>query len=80
MDKPYHLRPMRFIVENSPSLKFCLDLPLYYTAASRTSNLNFTANTKQNCKLLYVMEQGPMQVGLIDERTKSKKSRATVLI
>jgi hypothetical protein len=62
MGKMYYLKPMRFIVENSPSLKFCLDLPLYYTAASRTSNLNISVNTKPNCKLLYVMEQGPRWV------------------
>jgi hypothetical protein len=38
INKLYYLRPMRFIVENSPSFKFCLDLPLYNTAASHTSN------------------------------------------
>jgi hypothetical protein len=74
----YYLRPMRFIVKNSPSLKFCFDLPLYYTAASRTSNLNSSANTKLNCKLLYVMYGTGAQVGLIVKKTRSKKSRATV--
>jgi hypothetical protein len=61
IDKLYYLRPMRFIVENSPSLKICFDLLLlFYTAASQTSNSNISGLRNQilNCFMLWYRGPG----------------------
>jgi hypothetical protein len=62
---------MRFIVENSPSLKFCC-----YTAASQTSNSNISGLRNQILNYFMLWCRGPG--GLIDEKNKRSKSRATV--
>ncbi len=47
------------------------------TAASQTSNLNVSANSKQNSKIFYDMNQGHRWVWFM-KKTRGKKSRATV--
>ncbi len=53
--KLYYLRPMRFIVENSPSF----DLPLCYTAASQTSNSNISGLRNQILNYFMLWYRGP---------------------
>ncbi len=48
------------------------------TAASETSNLNISANSKQNSKIFYDMNQGGHRWVRFIKKTRGKKSRATV--
>jgi hypothetical protein len=52
-------------------------LPLYYTAASQTSNLNISSNSKPNSKIFQGMNQCFRWVRLM-KKTRAQKSRATV--
>jgi hypothetical protein len=65
------------MVKNCPSLKFCFDLPLYYTAASQTSNSNISSKFITEFENILGYES-VFQVGSFEEKNRVKKPRATV--
>ncbi len=63
---------MIYCKKNCPSLKFCFDLPLYYTAASQTSNSNISS--KFETEFENILGYGSVfQVGSFDEKNQSQK-------
>jgi hypothetical protein len=71
MYKLYYPTAVRSFVKNCPSLKFCFDLPLYYTAASQTSNSNISSKFKTEFKNILRYES-EFQVGSFDEKHRVK--------
>jgi hypothetical protein len=59
MGEFYHPKPIKSMFENFPISKFVYDSPLYYIAASQTSNSNNSANLKKKIKIFLVVSQGP---------------------
>ncbi len=71
MYKLYYPTAIRSFVKNFPSLKFCFDLPLYYTAASQTSNSNILSKFETEFKKILGYES-VFQVGSFDEKPEPK--------
>jgi hypothetical protein len=64
----FYPRAIRYNIEIYPSLKFCFELQLYYTAADQTSNSNISSNSKPNI-LGY---ESVSQVGSSNEKTRGR--------
>ncbi len=73
----YYPRPMTLMFENSPSIEKKFDSPLYYIAASQTSNSNNSANLKQDFDNIFGGLSGH-QIELFYRKKGAEKSRDTV--
>jgi hypothetical protein len=72
MYKLYYFTAIRSIVKNCPSLKFCFDLPLYYTAASQTSNSNISSKFETEFENILGYES-VFQMASFDEKKPEPK-------
>ncbi len=71
MYKLYYPTDKRSFVKKCPSLKFYFDLPLYYTAASQTSNSNISSKFETDSENILGCES-VFQVGSFDAKTRAE--------